>query len=293
MNISALAIRRPIPVIVLFFVLTVLGILSFNRLPINADPNVNFPIVTVTVTQSGASPDELENSVTRRIEDAVAGIASVRHITSTISEGQSVTSVEFALETDSDRAVNDVRNAVSQIRSELPQSIDSPIVDRLDTEGGAILYYAVKSPNLDQTELAYFIDNEITRALLATQGVQQVTRLGGEKREIRVLLDPASLNSYGLTAVQVHNIIAQTNANIAGGRAILSEQEQSIRVLASSKSLEALKELSIAISGGRRVKLSQIADIIDSHAEVRSKARLNGKEVLAFNVSELADQATR
>ncbi|MBE3022852.1 efflux RND transporter permease subunit [Campylobacter sp. 7477a] len=113
MNISALAIRRPIPVIVLFFVLTVLGILSFNRLPINADPNVNFPIVTVTVTQSGASPDELENGVTRRIEDAVAGIASVRHITSTISEGQSVTSVEFALETDSDRAVNDVRNAVS------------------------------------------------------------------------------------------------------------------------------------------------------------------------------------
>ncbi|MBE2984972.1 efflux RND transporter permease subunit [Campylobacter sp. RM9344] len=284
-NISALAIRRPIPVIVLFFVLTVLGILSFNRLPINADPNVNFPVVTVTVTQSGTSPDELENSVTRRIEDAVAGMANVRHITSTISEGQSVTSVEFALETDSDRAVNDVRNAVSQIRSELPQSIDSPIVDRMDVEGGAILYYALNSPNLDQTELAYFIDNEITRALLATQGVQQVTRLGGEKREIRVLLDPASLNSYGLTAVQVHNIIAQTNANIAGGRAILSEQEQSIRVLASSKSLEALKELSIAISGGRRVKLSQIADIIDSHAEVRSKARLNGKEVLAFNVS--------
>lgn len=284
LNISALAIRRPIPVIVLFFTLTTLGIISFNRLPINEDPNVNFPVVTVTVTQPGASPDELENSVTRRIEDAVAGMAQVRHITSTISDGQSVTTVEFALETDTDRAVNDVRNAVSQIRSELPQSVDSPIVDRLDTEGGAILYYAVKSPNLNQTELSYFIDNEITRALLAVQGVQQVKRLGGEKREIRVLLDPIRLNSYSLTVADVHNKIAQTNANIAGGRVILNEREQSVRVLAGSKNLDELKELSIAISGNRSVKLSQIADVIDSHAEIRSRARLNGQEVLAFNV---------
>ena len=265
--------------------LTTLGILSFNRLPINVDPNINFPVVTITVTQTGASPDELENSVTRRIEDAVAGMAKVRHITSTISEGQSVTTVEFALETDTDRAVNDVRNAVSQIRSDLPQSIDSLIIDRLDTEGGAILYYAVNSPNLSQVDLSYFIDNEITRTLLAVSGVQQVKRLGGEKREIRVLLDPIKLNSYGLTAMQIHNAIAQTNANIAGGRAILNDQEQSIRVLASSKNLEALKELSIAVWGNRSVKLSQIADIIDSHAEIRSKARLNGQEVLAFNVS--------
>ena len=265
--------------------LTTLGILSFNRLPINADPNINFPVVTITVTQTGASPDELENSVTRRIEDAVAGMAKVRHITSTISEGQSATTVEFALETDTDRAVNDVRNAVSQIRSDLPQSIDSPIIDRLDTEGGAILYYAVNSPNLSQVDLPYFIDNEITRTLLAVSGVQQVKRLGGVKREIRVLLDPIKLNSYGLTAMQIHNAIAQTNANIAGGRAILNDQEQSIRVLASSKNLEALKELSITVWGNRSVKLSQIADIIDSHAEIRSKARLNGQEVLAFNVS--------
>ena len=136
-NMPSWAIRRPIPTIVLFIVLTVAGIFAFQKLPINADPNVNFPVVIITVSQSGASPDELENSVTRRVEDAVAGMAGVRHITSTITEGTSITTVEFRLETDTDRAVNDVRNAVTQIRDDLPGNITNPVVERLDTEGGA------------------------------------------------------------------------------------------------------------------------------------------------------------
>ena len=186
LNISSWAIRSPIPTIVLFFVLTMFGIFSFQKLPINADPNVAFPVVTITVGQSGASPDELENSVTRRVEDAVAGMAGVRHISSSIIEGSSVTTVEFRLETDTDRAVNDVRNAITQIRDDLPSNITNPIVERLDTEGGALGYYVVQAPNMTQTELVWFIDDTIQRQLLALNGVQQVKRLGGEKREVRV-----------------------------------------------------------------------------------------------------------
>lgn len=134
-KISSWAIRHSIPIIVLFLLLTVLGIRAFQALPINADPDMRFPMVNITVTQTGASADELENTVTRRVEDAVAGMAGVRHITSTITEGSSVTAVEFRLETDTDRAVNDVRNAITQIRGNLPQNIDNPVVERMDTEG--------------------------------------------------------------------------------------------------------------------------------------------------------------
>ena len=176
-KISSWAIRRPIPIIVLFLLLTVLGIRAFQGLPINADPDMRFPMVNITVTQTGASADELENTVTRRVEDAVAGMAGVRHITSTITEGSSVTAVEFRLETDTDRAVNDVRNAITQIRGNLPQNIDNPVVERMDTEGGALGYYAVQSPNMNQTELSWFIDDAVSRELLAVNGVQQVKRL--------------------------------------------------------------------------------------------------------------------
>lgn len=156
LKLSSWAIRRPIPTIVLFFVLTVTGISSFQKLPINANPNVSFPIVSVSVSQAGASPEELENSVTRRVESAISGMTGVRHITSTITEGSSSTMVEFQLGVDSDRAVNDVRNAITQIRDKLPQGINNPVVERVDIEGGVLAYYAVQSPDMNQTELDLF-----------------------------------------------------------------------------------------------------------------------------------------
>ncbi len=283
LKISSWAIRRPIPTIVLFIVLTVMGILSFQKLPINADPNVSFPIVNVSVSQSGASPEELENAVTRRVENAVSGMAGVRHITSTITEGNSVTMVEFQLRVDPDRAVNDVRNAITQIRDELPQNISNPVVERVDVEGGALVYYAVQSPNMDQTELAWFIDDTVSRQLLALQGVQQVKRLGGEKQEIRVELKAERLNALGITADQVSQQLAQTNTNVLAGRTQLYGSEQSIRVL-GSQNLANLADLPIALSDSRKVKLSELATVQDSHAEVRSRTRLNGREVLGFSV---------
>lgn len=284
LRISSWAIRRPIPTIVLFFVLSVLGVFAFRQLPVNANPNVSFPIVSVSVDQAGASPEELENAVTRRVENAIAGMAGVRHITSTVTEGNSATMVEFQLGIDSDRAVNDVRNAVSQIRDELPQSISNPIVERVDVEGGALAYYAVQSPDMNQTELAFFIDETVSRRLLAQAGVQQVKRLGGEKQEIRVALKAARLNALGITVEQVSRQLAQSNANVPAGRVQADGREQTLRVLGSRADIAALADLPIALSDGRKVKLSELADVSDSHAEIRSTSRLNGREVLGFNV---------
>ena len=284
MRLSAWAIRRPIPTIVLFIVLTVMGIFALQKLPINANPNVSFPIVNVSVSQTGASPDELENSVTRRVENAVAGMAGVRHITSTITEGASTTMIEFQLGVDTDRAVNDVRNAITQIRDDFPQSIANPIVERVDIEGGALAYYAVQSPNMDQTELSWFIDETVSRRLLGVPGVQQVKRLGGEKQEIRVELKAERLTALGITAEQVNNQLAQTYANLPAGRTQLYGLEQSVRVVGSGGTVQELANVPIALSDSRKVRLAELADIRDSHAEVRSRTRLNGREVLGFNV---------
>ena len=285
MKISSWAIRHPIPIIVLFIVLSLGGVASFLRLPINANPNVNFPIVSVTVTQTGASPTQLESSTTRRIEDAVSGLADVRHVSSTISEGSSTTTVEFAIETDVDRAVNDVRNAISQIRDELPAGIDTPLVERVDVEGGALAFYSVGSVNLDQIEISHLIDNEIKSRLLAIPGVQQVKRLGGVTREIRVLLDPAALSSLKIDAAYINKQLAQNNADLPAGRTVLDGAENSMRVTGGAKSIEELADTPIRLEGGGSVRLGDIARVEDSHAEVRSRSRMDGLETAGFSVS--------
>ncbi len=202
-KISSWAIRHPIPIIVLFLLLAVLGIRAFQALPINTDPDMRFPMVNIKVTQTGASADELENTVTCRVEDTVSGMAGVRHITLTITEGSLVTMVEFWLEMDTDRAVNDVRNVITQIRDNLSQYIDNHCSGPNGYGRGGLDYYGVQSPNMNQTELFWFIDDTVNRELLAVNGVQQVKRLGGEKREVRVALKSVKLNALGITAEQV------------------------------------------------------------------------------------------
>ncbi|ULJ68530.1 efflux RND transporter permease subunit [Wielerella bovis] len=283
-GISSWAIRRPIPTIVLFLGLMIFGIFSFYKLPINADPNMAFPLVTVSVSQEGASAEELENAVTRQVENALSGMAGVRHITSSLTQGNSVTTVEFQLETDTDRAVNDVRNAISQIQGDLPQNISAPVVSRADTEGGALVYYAVESPNMNQTELAWFIDDTVSRRVLALSGVQQVNRIGGAKQEIQVLLKADKLQALGITAEQVSQQIALTNVNMPAGRTKLFDGEQSISVQGSSRDVETLAQMMISLGDNRQVRLDELADIKNTHAEIRSRSRLNGREVLGFNV---------
>jgi HAE1 family hydrophobic/amphiphilic exporter-1 len=284
-NISAWAIRRPIPTILLFIVLTLMGWASFAKLPINADPNVSFPIVNVTVTRSGAAPAELETQVTRKVESAVAGLAGVRHITSTVEDGVSTTTVEFRLEMDVDRATNDVRDAVANIRGDLPGDVEEPIVARLDVEGSAILYYVVQSPTMSLRDLSWFVEDTIGRELLAVPGVQKSQRFGGIEREIKVELDPAKLAAFGITADQVNSEIRSLNANMPGGRAELAGREQSVRTLGSALTVEAFADTQIPLPGERWVKLSTLGTIVDGAAEERSFARYDGQNVVGFSVS--------
>ena len=284
-NISAWAIRKPVPTMVLFIVLTFAGLAAFMRLPINANPNVTFPIVTVTVTQSSAAPAELETQVTRRIEGAASGLAGVNHIKSTVTTGSSVTEVEFKIGVDPDRATNDVREAIQQIRSDLPQSIQEPVISRVDVDGSAILYYTVKAPRMTPVELSWFVDDTINRELLAVSGVQKVQRLGGVNREIRVSLDPDKMLALGGTPDHVNAALRDNNANIPGGRGTIGGREQSIRALGSVKTVEELAQLSVPLPDKRWVKLADIAIVTDGAAEPRFFARQDGESTVGFSVS--------
>ncbi|MEM9923544.1 MAG: efflux RND transporter permease subunit [Cyanobacteria bacterium P01_D01_bin.50] len=283
-NVSAWSIKKPIPTIVLFLILTIIGWFCFNSLGIDNSPNIDIPAVQVRVTQPGAGPTELESQVTKKIEDAVAGLGNIDELRSVVTDGVSTTTINFDLGTDSDRATNDVRNAIAQIRQSLPQDINDPIVQRLEFSGSAIMTYVVSSDKRSVEELSNLVDQTISRALLSVKGVAQIRRVGGVDREIRVNLSPDRLQSLGITATQVNDQLRAFNINLPGGRAEIGGSEQSIRTLGSAESLDILKNYEIILPSGGSVTLSTLGNIEDSFGEVRQTARLNNKPVVALEV---------
>ncbi len=282
-NISAWAIRHPIAPIVLFVVLFFLGVVAFIRLPINLDPDISFPLVSVTILQPGAAPSEMETQIAQKVEGSIASIGNIRNITTYILEGSVNINLEFQIGTPIDRAVSDVRDAVSKVRNDLPQGIMEPLVQRQNVDGGAIVYYAVTTTALTPEQLSWFIDNSVTKRLLGVPGVAQVTRSGGVAREVRVELEPGRLQALGLTAFEVNEQLRALNLD-AAGRANVGGGEQAIRVLGGAKTADALADTQIIARGGRSVRLREIADVHDGVQEVRSLARLNGRPATAFGV---------
>jgi hydrophobic/amphiphilic exporter-1 (mainly G- bacteria), HAE1 family len=283
-NVSAWSIKQPVPSIVMFLLFCILGTYSFFNLGIDENPNIDIPTVTVSIAQPGAAPSELETQVTRRVEDAVAGIGRVKHISSVVNEGVSATSIEFELGTDTDRAVNDVRDSISRIRSQLPQSITEPVIQRLDFAGGPFVTYTVSSSARTVAELSWLIDNDISRALLAVSGVGQVQRSGGVDREVQVNLDPVQLEAIGVTADSVNTQIRALNINLPGGRGTVGGQEQSIRTLGSAETIQQLQAARVSLPNGGWAALSQLGTVTDTSAEPRQSALLDGAPVVAVQV---------
>ena len=286
LNVSAWSIRKPIPAIVGFCVLMLLGLVSFRTMPITKFPNIDIPIVQVLITQSGAAPSELEAQVTKKVEDAVASLNGVWHIASQIGDGSSQTIVQFYVgSTDIDRALNDVKDRISKIRADLPRTIDEPIVNRINIEGLPIVTYAASAPGMTVEQLSWFVDDTVARELQSLKGVGDVNRFGGVDREIRVSLDPQKLLALGVTAAQVNEQLRQDNVDLGGGRGEIGGQEQAIRTLAGANKLAELKALPIALSGGRRVRLDNLGTVSDAAAEPRKFTRLFDQPIVAFAIT--------
>lgn len=282
-NISSWAIKNPIPIILLFVLLTLGGVVGFTGMRINNNPDIAFPLVSVTAARPGASPAEMETQVTRLIEDSLAGQSGVREITSQILDGISITTVQFELETDVERATNDTRNAVSQLRADLPQDMQEPTVTRIDITGDALITYVVRSGSMSPEQISWFVDNTIARQLLAIPGVGEVNRSGGVDREIRVELDPDRLNAYGVTAARVSQALTAVNNNLPGGRITVGGSERAIRTVGQAGSVELLAATLIPLSEGRTIRLDQLGTVSDSWTEPRTLARFNGQEAVTFS----------
>ncbi len=281
-NISSWSIQNPIPPLVLFAGLLLAGLVSFSRMDVNNNPDISFPMVTVQVQQPGAAPSELETQVTQRVEAAVRGISGVDEIVSYASEGTSFTNVQFMIGTPVDRGLNDVRNAVAQIRSDLPQGILEPQVTRVDIDGGPIAYFSVEATDMTLEQLSWFVDNTVSRRLLGIQGMAAARRGGGVSREIRVILKPERLQALGVSAGQINQQLRQTNINAAGGRTEIAGAEQSIRVLGNAQTAFTLGQTQIQLSGDRSVRLDELADVRDMYAEQRNLSLMNGRQVTSI-----------
>src|SRR5689334_8523325 len=284
LNISAWSIRNPLPSIVFSIILLVLGWISFTKLAITRLPSADIPVISVAVSQFGSAPAELESQVTKTIEDGVSGVEGVRHISSSITDGLSVTTIQFALETNTDRALNDVKDAVTRVRANLPQNVNEPLIQRVDVIGLPILTYAAISPGKTPEQLSYFVDDVVKRALQGVRGVAQVERIGGVEREILVSLDPDRLQAAGLTAVNVSQHLRGTNEDLAGGRAEIGKNDQAIRTLAGAKSLNDLAGTMIPLPAGGEVRLDDLGTVTDTIADRRTFARYNGEPVVALGI---------
>lgn len=284
MNFATWSIRHPVPPIAAFLVLLMVGLYSFMRLPVTAMPNIDLPLVSVVVAQPGAAPSELTRQVIQPIEDSIASITGVRHITSNATDSAARIYVEFELETDTDRAVNDVKDAVANVRADLPENVVEPLIHRIDIGGQAILTYAVSDAGKSIEQLSDFVDDVISREMSTVPGVASTERIGGADRQINVELDPARIEALGLTVAEVSQQLRAKNINMGGGRSDLAGTEYSIRMLGSADDVALLAETPILIGQDRTVRLDQLGTVTDGASDERSFALLDGQPVVAFAV---------
>jgi multidrug efflux pump subunit AcrB len=284
-NVSTWSIKNPIPAVMLFFLLTVMGLYSFSSMKIQQFPDIELPTVLVTASLPGASPSQLENDVARKIENSLATLQQLKHIYTKIQDGVVSITVEFNLEKDTQEAVDDVRSAVSRVRADLPTDLRDPVVNKLELSGAPVLAYTIASTAFDEEGLSWFVDDTITKTLLNVKGVGAVNRVGGVTRQVVVELDPLKMQALGVSALDVSRQLRNTQLETAGGRADLGVGEQPLRTIATVESANQLQEISIVLSNGRRVKLPEIATIQDTIADRRSAALLNGEEVVGFEIT--------
>ena len=285
MNVSAWSIRNPIPAAMLFVMLTLAGLFSFQSMKVQNFPDLDVPNITIVASLPGAAPNQLENDVARKIENSLASLQGLKHIYTKVQDGVVTITAEFRIEKDTQEALDDVRSAVAKVRGDLPTDLREPIINKVELAGGAVLAYTVSSERMDAEAISWFVDNDVAKLLLSVRGVGAVNRVGGVNREVQVQLDPLKLQALGTTAADVSRQLARVQIESAGGRTDIGGSQQPLRTLSAMQSAEELAALEIALSDGRRVRLDQIASVKDTVAEPTAAAFLDGQPVVGFEVA--------
>ena len=284
-KISAWSIRNPVIPLVAFTALLLAGLISFARMDVVNNPDVEFPAVNVSISQPGAAPTEIENQITQRVESAVRSINGVNSINSTASEGNSNTFIEFEIGTDPNDATAEVKNAIDTIRGSLPDGILEPRVTKEEISGGFLGIFAVEANDMTIEQLSWFIDDTIAKRLLSIEGLAEVNRFAGVDREIEVILDLERMQAFGVTASQLNQVLRATNIDAAGGAAEVGGTRQSVRVLGSTETAYDLSQRQIQLGNGSTVKLADVATVRDGFSERTSISKVRDKEVVNFAMS--------
>lgn len=284
MNVSSWSIKNPIPTIMLFVLLTLAGLYSFKMMKVQNFPDIDLPMITVTAILPGAAPNQLENEVARKLENSLATLQGLKHIHTKVYDGLVAITAEFRIEKPVQEALDDVRSAVTKVRSDMPASMQEPIVNKLELASSPVLAYTITSSQSDAEALSWYVDNDIAKLLLSVRGVGAVTRVGGVNREVAVELDPLRLQALNTTAADISRQLANVQIERAGGKAEIGGSEQPMRTLAALKSAEELAKLELALPDGRYIRLNQVATIRDTYAKPKAAAFLDGKPVVGFEV---------
>ena len=288
MKLAEISIKRPSLVIVMLALLIIGGLFSYNQLNYELIPKFEVKVVTIMTVYPGASPAEIENTVSRKIEDAVSSLENIDKIQTKSFESLSVVTITFNNEADVDFALNEAQRKINAIRSDLPDDIDEPSLSQVSISDMPIMSFGVTA-DLSENELYELIDQKIQPAFSRLNGVAQVNLVGGQEREIRVNLDPDRLQGYGLTAPMVQQVITASNMDFPTGNLTTRENTTLIRLSGKIQSVEALRDLPIASQNGKNIKLSDVAEIEDTQKEVEKIARINRENTILLQIQKQTD----
>jgi len=313
MALTRLAITRPLAILMLIISLVLMGAVSFTRMKVDRFPNISFPAVFVTIPYAGAAPSDMEELVTKPVENALSGLPGIDTLSSTSSEGSSNINVRFVEGTDTNQAALDVDRKISSIRRRLPTDIDAPSVTKADVSSIPVMNIALSSSKGRSLGELFDIGNDtILPRLQAVDGVADVQLSGGLQREVQVQIDPARLRAYGISLTTIQTALQRENVSTPSGRMDQGEGSQSIRALASLKSADDLKTLIVqgpnaggagaggtggaaaantanAATTGRVVRLGDVADVLDTYKDQTRLQRFNGKDAVGFILTKQAD----
>ena len=289
MTITELAIKRPTIIVVIFSALMVLGLYSFSKLNYELLPKISPPVITIATIYPGASPNEVETSVTKPIEDAISTLDQIDAVTSTSSEGISFVTVTFTQAADVDLELQNAQRRVNAIVSTLPSDSKTPTISKFALDEIPVLRIGLTSI-LPSRDFYQFIKDRIQPRLSKLAGVGQITLVGGDEREIRVNLDADKIQSYGLSILQVTQIIKSSNLDFPTGKIENSKNQFIVRVAGKFTSVDALRNLVVAKSKqGGDVKLSDIAEVQDGQRDFTNLSRINGITSVGLIVTKQSD----
>jgi hydrophobic/amphiphilic exporter-1 (mainly G- bacteria), HAE1 family len=289
MTITELSIKRPTLVIVFFTILMLLGAFAYTRLNYELLPKITPPVITITTVYPGASPSEVENSVTKVLEDAVAGLDQVDALYAQSQEGVSLLTVNFKQSADIDKALSDAQREISQVESRLPDGVKAPVIDRFALDEFPVLRVAMTS-TLPGPQFYQFLKDRVQPRIARLAGVGQVSLVGGEEREIRIFLDAQKLRANNLSLLQVTQAVKSANLDIPTGKVNDTDGEFIVRLAGKFTRVDDLRELVVAEArDGSRVHLGEVAEVRDGTKEITTYSRLNGVDAVTVQIFKQSD----